>query len=87
MLSGDLVLQVQFAADGDVWRGRKWRLSKHMTPSEVVQTCLKAVLTAEEHEAREHFLYQGRAIFGPHINIEALWEVCEKKEVRDARTS
>lgn len=53
--------------------GRKWFLSPHMTKSEVVQTALKAVLTAVEHEARENFKYRGAAIFGPHINVEALW--------------
>ena len=25
------------------WKGRKWRLSKHMTPGELVQTAFKAV--------------------------------------------
>lgn len=29
--------------------GRKWPLSLHMTDAEIVQTALKAVLTAEEH--------------------------------------
>ena len=55
------------------WGGRKWRMSMHMTRSEIVQTALKAVLTAEEHEARERFLYRGRAVFGPHLDVEALW--------------
>jgi hypothetical protein len=56
-----------------VWSGRKWRVSMHMTRSEIVQTALKAVLAAEEHEARERFLYHGRAIFGPHMNVDRLW--------------
>lgn len=55
--------------------GRKWRLSIHMTDSEIVQTALKAVMTAEEHETREQFLYNGQAIFGPHLDIEQLWEL------------
>lgn len=59
----------------DIWKGRKWRLSPHMTDSEIVQTALKAVLTAEEHEAREKFLYRGRAIFGPHLDLKRLWEL------------
>lgn len=57
------------------WGGRKWRLSMHMTKSELAQTALRAVLDAEEHEAREHFLYNGRAVFGPHTNIEKLWDL------------
>ncbi len=85
----DFYLQVRFRA-GDTaggavseWSGRKWRLSGHMTKSEVVQTALKAVLTAEEHEAREKFLYQGRAVYGPHVSVDELWWACERKEVRE----
>lgn len=65
-------LQLQFEADGHEWRGRKWMLSYHMTKSEIVQTALAAVLAAVEHEAREHFLYRGQAIFGPHFDVDAL---------------
>lgn len=57
------------------WKSRKWFLSKHMTDSEVVQTAFKAVLTAVEHETRECFLYNGRHVFGPHFDINDLWEL------------
>ncbi len=57
------------------WSSRKWFLSPHMTPSEVVQTAFKAVLTAEEHEARERFLYLGRSIFDPHYDVDQLWRL------------
>jgi len=93
----DLYLQVVFQAPDTttrgrpmVQKGRKWRLSRWMTRSEVVQTLLKAILTAEEHEARERFRYRGRAIFGPHLDVEALWESAgrqEKRRDRLARTS
>jgi len=53
-------------------QGRKWRISAHMTKSELVQTAMAAVLMAEEHEARENFTYRGRAVFGPHFDVEAL---------------
>lgn len=66
-----------------VWSGRKWRMSMHMTKAEIIQTALKAVLAAEEHEARERFLYRSRAIFGPHLNVERLWEMAEDVEVRN----
>lgn len=85
---GDFWLQVVFAAvdpeTGGPQRqtGRKWRLSRFMTRSEIVQTALKAVLTAEEHEAREQFLYRGLAVFGPHIDVDALVAIAERKEVR-----
>lgn len=64
-------------------RGRWWVISEHMTRSEVTQTALKAVLTAIEHEAREQFLYQGKAIYGPHLDPDALLEVADRVDVRD----
>lgn len=76
-------LQLKFAAcdsktgEETHWSARKWFLSPHMTPSEVIQTAFKAVLTAEEHEAREQFQYRCRAIFGPHFNVDKLWEVAD----------
>lgn len=70
------------------WRGRKWKLYEHMTPSELVQTAFKAALVAEEHECREAFTYKGAAIFGPHFHIDALVELCEqgKLDVRQERS-
>lgn len=62
-------------------RGRKWRLSEHMTRSEIVQTALMAVLAWEEHEAREHFTYRGQKVFGPHFNVEALVKLCEQGQL------
>lgn len=56
---------------------RKWRLSRHMTTSELVQTALKCVLTSVEHEAREQFRYRGAAIFGPHFDVEGLVALCD----------
>jgi hypothetical protein len=73
------VLRVAFVADGAQHHGRKWLISRFSTPSEIVQTCLKAVLTAIEHEAREKFLYRGEAIFGPHFNVDALLGVATEK--------
>ena len=57
------------------WSGRKWFLSRHMTKSELVQTALKATLTAMEHEVREQFKYKGRSIFDPHYDVDKLWEL------------
>jgi len=61
---------------------RKWFLSPHMTRSELVQTALKAALTSAEHRVREHFLYRGRAVFGPHLNVDKLWEMAEERSFR-----
>lgn len=54
------------------WNGRKWMLSEHMTPGEIVQTAFKAIMTAVEHETREQFRYFGQPIFDPHYDIDAL---------------
>jgi hypothetical protein len=48
-----------------------------MTKSEIVSTALKAVLTAEEHEAREQFQYKSKTIFGPHFDVDKLASLCE----------
>ncbi len=68
------------------WGGRKWFLSSYMTQSEVLQTALMAALTAVEHEAREDFKWQGKAIFGPHYDVDALHYLCKKgKAALDVR--
>lgn len=89
--AGPLYLQVRFVAPNNTtgtlesWSGRKWCISCHMTKSEVVLTALKAVLTAEEHEAREQFLYRGKAIFGPHLDVDCLFEQAEKLDAREEK--
>lgn len=56
----------------ETWKGRKWRLSPHMTDGEIAQTALMATLAAVEHETREQFTYKGVSVFDPHYDIEAL---------------
>jgi hypothetical protein len=85
---GDLYLQVRFLSsgpEGPLQSGRKWLFSPYMTQSEVVQTALKAVLTAEEHEARERFRYRGAAVFGPHLDVEALVAIADREDRRESR--
>lgn len=77
-----LFLRVKFVSEGDSWNGRQWFISQHSTKSEIIQTALKAVLTAEEHETREKFLYKGRAIFGPHIDVDTMHGFCEITDER-----
>lgn len=67
------------------WRGRKWRLSEHMTDSEIVGTALAAIKMAYEHEIREKFLYKGQMIYGPHFDIEALYELAKTPAGHDKR--
>lgn len=73
-------IQWIFVVNGQQHRGRKWYVSPHATDSEIVQTALMAVIAAEEHEAREHFLVDGQAIFGPHHDVNALIDI--KQDVR-----
>lgn len=67
------------------WRGRKWGLSYYMTKSEVVQTAFLALLTALEHETREKFMFKGRAVFGPHFDIERLITLASDPNNQDVR--
>lgn len=85
---GEMYLQVEFIARDKVseqrtmQKGRKWFVSQHCTESELVFTALKAVLTAEEHEAREEFKYLGRAVANPHIDIQSLWRIAGETDGR-----
>lgn len=73
------------APNNEIQTTRKWLISSHATRSEIVQTAFKVVLTALEHEAREEFLYDGEAIFGPHFDIEALYDIAHRRRL-DKRT-
>lgn len=84
-------LQAEYM-DPDIFTGemalqktRKWRLSSHMTQSELVQTALKCALTSAEHRIRESFRYRGELIFGPHFDVEALVELARAGQ-HDRRT-
>lgn len=85
-------LQAVFAAPCSTQGGtvttqstRKWLLSRHMTPSELVQTAFKCVLTSMEHETRELFKYKGAAIFGPHFDVERLVLLCGTSDALEVR--
>ena len=60
--------------------GRKWQISPFMTKSEIVQTAFKAVITSQEHVAREFFMYKGERVYGPHYDVEKLVELCKTRE-------
>lgn len=91
MQSGDgFLVQVAFVApdsrDGAdrEQRGRKWYVSRHATVSEIMQTALAAVLAAVEHEAREDFLVDGRAIYHPHHQLVDLIMIANSTDARPA---
>ena len=55
-------------------RGRKWAFPEGQTEGQIVQTCFKAIMTSLEHRAREHFLFRGRPVLQPHLDLRKLWE-------------
>ena len=60
---------------------RKWLIDLHdATPSDILQTALRAVIDAQEHEVRETFRFKGKKIYGPHFNPEALVEFAKYKK-------
>ncbi len=84
----DFYLQVKFE-DFDIHsnklemqHGRKWYISKFMISDEIVRTAFMAVMVATEHEIRETFLYKNQNIFGPHLSVDTLVEVAEKRKFR-----
>lgn len=85
---GRIYIQARFHAphcktgEVELQHTRKWYVSNWATRSEVVQTALKLVLTSVEHEAREAFKYRGRAIFGPHFNVDALHSIADQLDER-----
>lgn len=62
---------------------RRWLLSPLMIRGEIVQTAFKCIMTSYEHRAREHFQYRGRRIFGPHQDIDKLWDISDKEYFRE----
>ena len=58
-------------------------VSPHMCKSEFVALCMGTVLALEEHEARENFKYRNRRIYGPHIDVDALYEAARHIDVRE----
>jgi hypothetical protein len=69
----------------EVQSGRKWRISDHMTKSEIVQTMLAATLAWFEHEVREAFTYRGENIFSPHYDVDQLLELRTSAQPFDVR--
>jgi hypothetical protein len=79
-------LQVQdLTLPSEIQGGRKWRISEHMTKSEIVQTMLAATLAWFEHEVREAFMYRGENIFSPHYDVDQLLELRTSAQPFDVR--
>jgi hypothetical protein len=77
--NGSPYLQITFLEKDSAGSGtyqlqfcRKWQLSYHMVPSEIVRTAYMAVRAAVLHETDELFKYKETAIFNPHIDLDKL---------------
>lgn len=62
--------------------GGKAYLSPHATDSEIVRAMLGLAKGYFDHEVREGFTFDGKRIFGPHTDIEALKTVADILDVR-----
>lgn len=58
-------------------KGRKWRISEHMTKSEFVQTAFAAAKMCMIHETREIFKFEGYPVMRPHFDVDKLIELCK----------
>lgn len=67
------------------WNGRWWRLSQHMSDSEIVATAFKAVVTALEHEAREQFKFKGQPVYDAHLSVHQLASLRSDRGALDVR--
>jgi hypothetical protein len=67
---------------------RAWVIDRTTcTPSSIVATCFKCILTSMEHRAREWFLYRGEPVFHPHRNVEDLVGLCRvEKKIKKEET-
>lgn len=88
-IDGRLFLQVVYKSPciktGEVkeWHGRKFYLSDYMTADEIVKTSWLAFKLAIEHEIMEGFRVNGKLLFNPHINYEALLAISEQEINRE----
>lgn len=65
--------------------GGKRYLSQHMTDSEIFRQIFGACASYEEHEVREGFKVDGKRVFGPHIDVNALATVADELDVRSEK--
>lgn len=66
-------------AVGDIWQRQVY---PSMTETQIAHMMIGMSIDYSEHEAREAFMWKGRRVFGPHIDVAAQWAVSEKYEKR-----
>lgn len=60
----------------EIQRTREWLINTNATESDIVRTAYKAALASAEHQVGEHFLYEGKRIYSPHHDVNALKKLC-----------
>lgn len=68
--------------ESKMWHGRKWYLSRHMTPDEIIKTAYAAFESCVKHEVMEGFKVDGIVLFNPHVDYEALLSVSRHEVFR-----
>jgi len=62
-----------------VFAGREWFIGPSATESEIVRTAFKAVVTWQEHEARDRFQFRGARPFSAHLDVDDLVELYDRQ--------
>lgn len=65
--------------------GGKYHPSEFASDSEIMNATFGLYKGYVEHEARETFTWEGRRIYGPHMDIVALHEVARRVDLRSAQ--
>ncbi len=65
-----------------IFHGRKFYLSDHMTEDEIVKTAYLAFKLAVEHEIMEGFKVDGKVLFNPHVSYQELLNISDKEVKR-----
>lgn len=65
--------------------GGRVAISPLATRDSMVKSIFAAYLAYVEHEARENFQWRGRRVFGPHIKLDALYQVARRVDIPDAQ--
>ncbi len=71
----------QVTGNVELQTGRPWLLWPEMSDSQIVLTAWAAIEMALIHEAREEFRYRRRRVFGPHVSVDAMWQVANKLDL------
>lgn len=70
-----------FTGEMGMQYGSKAYLDPDASDSELIQTVFGLYKGYWEHEARETFKWRKRRVFGPHMDVNAIWEVARRVDL------